>query len=87
AEYTELTGNYVRKIEVKSDGRLQVFFKSVADGAHSALDLKTFWLIPKVNGGSISWQCACGIGSNGCIDGGEPGGNAIEEKYLPSSCI
>ena len=87
ATKTELTGNYVRKIEVKNLGGLQVFLKTEAQGAHSVIASKTFWLIPADNGGSISWHCACGAASNTCNGGGAPTSNAIEEKYLPSSCL
>ena len=87
AKYTDLTGNYVKRIEVKANGKAQIFLKSDTDGVHSAIHSKSFWLIPANKGGSISWLCACGTGSNGCIGGGEPEGNAIEEKYLPSSCL
>ena len=66
ATKTELTGNYVRKIEVKNLGGLQVFLKTEAQGAHSVIASKTFWLIPTDNGGSISWHCACGAASNTC---------------------
>ena len=87
ATKTELTGNYVRKIEVKNLGGLQVFLKTEAQGAHSVIASKTFWLKPTDNGGSISWHCACGAASNTCNGGGAPMSNAIEEKYLPSSCL
>ena len=87
AESTDLTGNYVWKIEVKSDGKLQVFFKSQANGAHSAIDKKTFWLIPTDNGGSISWRCACSAIDASCLGGGTPSDRQIDEKYLPSSCL
>jgi|TARA_B110000263_G_scaffold73040_1_gene63885 type IV pilus assembly protein PilA len=87
AANTELTGNYVSKMEVKRVGRLQVFFKTETDGAHSAIARKTFWLMPTDNGGSISWHCACGATSNSCNGGGEPSGDAINEKFLPSSCL
>ena len=87
AASTELTGNYVRKIEVKKRGGLQVFLKTEAQGAHSVIASKTFWLIPTDNAGSISWHCACGAASNTCNGGGEPLSNAIKEKYLPSSCL
>ena len=87
ATKTELTGNYVRKIEVKDRGGLQVFLKTEAQGTHSVIARKTFWLIPTDNGGSISWHCACGAASNTCNGGGAPMSSAIEEKYLPSSCL
>ena len=86
----DLSGNYVLKIEVKSDGKAQVFFKTVADGAHSAIALKAFWLIPTDNGGSISWRCNCGMFDwASCKDGGTPNPltRQMDEKYLPSSCL
>ena len=92
AEYTELTGNYVKRIEVKSDGKVQVFFDTVANGAHSAIADKAFWLIPTANEGSISWRCQCASGDGAtCIaaNGGTPNPSTrqIDEKYLPSSCL
>ena len=90
AEYTELTGNYVKRIEVKSDGKVQVFFDTVANGAHSAIADKAFWLIPTANEGSISWRCQCASGDGAdCVDGGTPNPSTrqIDEKYLPSSCL
>ncbi len=87
AEYTDLTGNYVKKIEVKSNGRAQIFFKSKAKGANINIADKTFLLIPKDKEGSIFWRCACsGNSSNTCKDG-LPQGDAINEKFLPSSCL
>ena len=89
AAATELTGNYVEKMEVGKFGRLQVFFKPETDGAHSAIASKTFYLMATDNEGSISWHCACGTAGNNCNGGGVPtsGSSAIEEKYLPSSCL
>ena len=92
AASTDLTGNYVWKIEVKSDGKSQVFFKTVANGAHSAIAGKAFWLIPTDNEGSISWRCACASGASAnCIaaNGGTPNPSTrqMNEKYLPSSCL
>ena len=88
AAATELTGNYVEKMEVGKFGRLQVFFKPETDGAHSAIASKSFYLMATDNEGSISWHCACGTSVNDCNRGGVPtsGSTAIEEKYLPSSC-
>ena len=92
AASTDLTGNYVWKIEVKSDGKSQVFFNTVANGAHSAIADKAFWLIPTANEGSISWRCQCASGDDAtCIaaNGGtpNPSNRQIDEKYLPSSCL
>ena len=92
AASTELTGNYVKRIEVKSDGETQVFFKLQEDGAHSAIADKAFWLIPTANEGSISWRCQCASGDGAtCIaaNGGTPNPSTrqIDEKYLPSSCL
>ena len=89
AATTELTGNYVEKMEAKRFGRLQVFFKPETDGAHSAIASKSFYLMATDNGGSISWHCACGTSGNDCNGGGVPtsGSSAIEEKYLPSACL
>ena len=89
AEYTDLTGNYVDKIEVKGDGRAQIFFKNETKSANinSLIAGKTFFLIPKDKEGSIFWRCACsGNSSNTCKDG-LPQGDAINEKFLPSSCL
>ncbi|HAY52084.1 MAG TPA: prepilin-type cleavage/methylation domain-containing protein [Acidimicrobiaceae bacterium] len=88
--HTELTGNYVWKIEVKADGKAQVFFHTEANGAHSAIASKTFWLIPTDNEGSLSWRCQCAFSDTAvCNDGGTPNPTTrqINEKYLPSSCL
>ena len=88
--HTELTGNYVWKIEVKADGKAQVFFHTEANGAHSAIASKTFWLVPTDNGGSLSWRCQCAFSDTAvCNDGGTPNPTTrqINEKYLPSSCL
>ena len=90
AEYTDLTGNYVEKIEVKGNGRAQIFFKDETESANinSLIAGKTFFLIPKDKEGSIFWYCACsGSNSNLCHKGGLPDGDAINEKFLPSSCL
>ena len=89
AATTELTGNYVEQMVVRKFGRLEVTFKPETDGAHSAIASKTFYLMATDNEGSISWHCACGTSVNVCNGGGVPtsGSSAIEEKYLPSSCL
>ena len=90
AKYTDLTGKYVKKIEVKSNGKAQIFLKSDTDGVHSAIHGKSFWLIPTDNEGSISWRCACsGKGEASCFGGKTPDSETdqIHEKYLPSSCL
>ena len=83
---TELTGNYVEQMRAMKKGRLEVTFKPEA---HSAIASKTFYLMATDNEGSISWHCACGTSVNDCNGGGVPtsGSTAIEEKYLPSSCL
>ena len=45
AEYTDLTGNYVEKIEVKGNGRAQIFFKDETESANinSLIAGKTFF--------------------------------------------
>ncbi len=68
----------------------QVFFHTEANGAHSAIASKTFWLIPTDNGGSLSWRCQCAFSDTAvCNDGGTPNPTTrqINEKYLPSSCL
>ena len=89
AATTELTGNYVEQMVVRKFGRLEVTFKPETDGAHSAIASKSFYLMATDNEGSISWHCACGTSGNDCNGGGVPtsGSSAIEEKYLPSSCL
>ena len=65
AKYTDLTGNYVKRIEVKSNGKAQIFLKSDTDGVHSAIHSKSFWLIPANKGGVLykddlfNQRCSC----------------------------
>ena len=76
-------GNYVRGIKVTEEGKFEILFKPAPD-AHTLIAEKSFYMIPKNEGGSISWRCACRsiIGAD-CEGGTRP----ILEKYLPSSCL
>ena len=85
---TDFSGRYVRRIQVKDDGSMEILFHLAATGANERIANKSFYLIPTDEGGSISWRCACGrIASAACLGGGTPSGRQIDEKYLPSSCL
>ena len=91
AAKTELTGNYVKEIEVWDKGNVLVKFLGEVDGVNTLIANKTFWLIPTDNGGSISWHCACATRSDyylKCSTGiPTPHQTFIDQKYLPSSCL
>ena len=85
---TDFSGRYVRRIQVKNDGSMEILFHTAANGANEKIADKSFYLIPTDEGGSISWRCACGRSATAvCLDGGTPAGRQLDEKYLPSSCL
>ena len=60
AEYTTITGKYVRHVTVSgfgSSGIIGVMFKPVPD-AHTLIASGVVSLTPTVHGGSISWACS-----------------------------
>ena len=75
----DIKGKYVRGIRV-DDGRFEVIFNKEPD-AHKLIHNKSFYMIPKNEGGSISWRCATTIAA------GDSTVVPIDEKYLPSSCL
>ena len=85
----EITGRYVNKISVykNSNGKAEVKFHTedqAPGGIHSGIAGTKFLLIPKIQGGSIIWDCRCRENTMPCED---TGSNVwVPEKYLPSSC-
>ena len=86
-------GNYVRGIKVTEEGKFEILFKPAPD-AHTLIAEKSFYMIPKNEGGSISWRCACAssdtalcLNVNGGTPDPDPNKRQIHEKYLPSSCL
>jgi len=86
-------GNYVRGIKVTEEGKFEILFKPAPD-AHTLIAEKSFYMIPKNEGGSISWRCACAssdtalcLNVNGGTPDPDPNKRQIDEKYLPSSCL
>ncbi len=85
---TDFSGRYVRRIQVKDDGSMEILFHLLANGANANIADTSFYLIPTDEGGSISWRCACGRSATAaCLGGNPPSGRQIDEKYLPSSCL
>ena len=81
----DFAGSYVSKIKlhkVDSDptnnGQFEILFD---DEASELIRETSFWMIPTDQGGSISWKCAS------TLTNPEPDDEAIDEKYLPSSCL
>ena len=82
ADITEITGKYVKSVQVSvtsaainQRARLDVVFE---DSAHSRIAGGTMTLIANDEGGSISWSCSG-------FEGWKSGGPDITD-YLPSSC-
>ena len=83
-----ITGKYVNRIVVKrgTEGRAEVQFHTEAQapgGIHSGIAGRKFFLIPKIEGDNIIWDCRCHPLSRTC---GEETDDRVDEKYLPSSC-
>ena len=76
---TSFAGRYVSKIRVKDHGEFEIEF---GDEASDLLENQSFFMIPKDEGGSISWHCR----SVGVLTGKSASGS-IQSKYLPSSCL
>ena len=88
-ESDEITGRYVNKISVyrNSNGKAEVKFHTedqAPSGIHSGIAGTKFLLIPKIQGGSIIWECRCRENASACEDTGS--NIFVPEKYLPSSC-
>ena len=73
---TQITGNYVSKVDVAqvsaSQGTITATFSSTApQKANTVLNNQTIVLTGSGTGGSISWTCTAPV---------------LKQKYLPSSC-
>ena len=75
APAAEIQGNYVSQLDVGTGVILATFSSSGAQKANSAIDGAVLQFSPITHGGSISWSCG---------DGG--GSNTIQDKWLPSVC-
>ena len=87
---TDFSGRYVRRIQVKNAGSMEILLNLASTGVNKQIAEKSFYLIPTDEGGSISWRCACAFNAAAvCVDGGTPNPSTrqIDEKYLPSSCL
>ena len=81
----DFKGNYVRGIIVKKKGKFEILFKEAPD-AHTLIAEKSFYMIPKNEGGSISWRCACeSVADTNCAK--TTTNRPILKKFLPSSCL
>ena len=78
-DVTSFAGSYVSKIRVKVDGEIEIEF---GDEASDLLENQSFFMIPKDEGGSISWHCQ----PDGVLTG-KSASASIKKKYLPSSCL
>ena len=76
---TSFAGRYVSKIRVKDQGEFEIEF---GDEASDLLEMQSFFMIPKDEGGSISWHCQ----SDG-VSTGKSASGSVKTKYLPSSCL
>ena len=82
AEYTTITGKYVKHVTVSgfgSSGIIGVMFKPVPD-AHTLIASGVVSLTPTVHGGSISWTCSNNTAATTHY------GTPDITKFLPSSC-
>jgi len=69
-----ISGKYVLSVDVHSTaGKIKVKFRS-ASPANTAIQGKTLVFSPVNNGGSLSWNCNTGAGTD------------INTKYLPTAC-
>ena len=84
SEPRDISGKYVLHVQIYKGvlGRAEVMFRDT-DDVHSGVRNKRFVLIPKVDSGSLIWECSCSPDT----DAKPCGSNFfVEEKYLPSSC-
>jgi type IV pilus assembly protein PilA len=82
AEYTTITGKYVKHVTVSgfgSSGIIGLQFKSAPD-AHTLIAGGVVSLTPTVHGGSISWACSNNTAATTHY------GTPDITKFLPSSC-
>ncbi len=80
---TTFAGSYVSKIRVKENGQFEIEF---GNEASDLLIEKSFFMVPTASGaGSISWECRSN--GTGAGSGTSAPEGALEQKYLPSSCL
>ena len=87
---TDFSGRYVRRIQVKNAGSMEILLNLASTGVNKQIAEKSFYLIPTDEGGSISWRCNCAKEDTAhCKTIGTPqsGTSQINEKFLPSSCL
>ena len=84
SEPRDISGKYVLHVQIYKGvlGRAEVMFRDT-DDVHSGVRNKRFVLIPKVDSGSLIWECSCSPNTATKPCGSE---NFIEKKYLPSNC-
>ena len=82
--HTDISGKYVLHVQIYKGvlGRAEVMFRDT-DDVHSGVRNKRFVLIPKVDSGSLIWECSCSPDTDAQPCGSN---HFVEEKYLPSSC-
>jgi len=74
APAASISGKYVTSVDVATvKGKIQVLFKSAAP-ANTKIQGKKLVFSPVDNGGSLSWDCNKGAGTD------------IDAKYLPTAC-
>ena len=86
-ETASFAGTYVSQIKVTDDGKFEIVFNGEA---HELIATKSFYMIPKDEGGSITWRCNCAKFDTAlCRTTGTPQINTrqMNQKYLPSSCL
>ena len=84
-----ITGKYVKWVLVHQHANqgVGVLFHN-RKPVHSGLQGRNFYLIPKIQGGSIIWECRCNWVADLAASCGTDDVRDVfvDEKYLPSSC-
>lgn len=74
AAATSISGEYVSKVEVQSDGKIHAEFGNKANTNLKAAGSNILALSPFEDGGSVAWSC------------GTSAGTTVKSKYLPARC-
>ena len=78
---TDISGNYVFAVRVRSGGYMEIQFHN-SDDTHGAIASTRFWMEPTKSDGAIYWSCTNIKPAQAHSNTNAP----IDDKYLPSSC-
>ena len=82
ADPGEITGKWVRQVELGPNGLITITYKTLGADVTG----NTLALAPVTHGGSIEWVCGRGTPGSGTLVADPASGTSLEDQYLPANC-